>query len=266
MRNLRYNKPMSSARRTKSKERCHLLDVIRGITLISMIIYHGAWDMVYIAGHDWPFYHTHGAFVWQQSICWTFILLSGFCMNLSVHKWRRGILVSVCGLLVTTVTLVFLPEDRVIYGVLTFIGAAMLITALFYEELKRIPAAVGILVNGYLFFLFRFVNSGYLQFWKGVHVSLPSSWYHGYFFTFLGFMDPSFYSTDYFSLLPWLFLFWAGLFLGKLFAIGEKRAAGILYFNIPPLSFLGRHSLLIYLLHQPVLYMFFVLGSRMAGH
>lgn len=256
---------MAASGRRKSKERYHLLDVIRGITLISMICYHGAWDIVYIAGHDWPFYHTHGAFVWQQSICWTFILLSGFCMNLSVHRWRRGLLVSACGVLVTAVTLVFLPEDRVVFGVLTFIGAAMLFTALLYEELMRIPAVIGILLNGYLFWMFRWINAGYLQVWKNVDITLPASLYQGYPLTFFGFTDPSFYSTDYFSFFPWIFLFLTGLFLGKLCRGRDGRPWRVFYWNIPPLSFLGRHSLLIYLLHQPVLYMIVVLAGRIAA-
>lgn len=246
-------------KKSNHKERYHLLDVIRGITIISMVCYHAAWDVVYIVGHDWPFYHTHGAFVWQQSICWTFIMLSGFCMTLSVHKWRRGLLVYACGLLVSAVTLVFLPEDRVVFGVLTFIGTAMLITALFYDELAKIPPFVGIILNAWLFYLFRNVNSGYLQLIPGRTVKLPSSWYHGYVFTYLGFMDPTFYSTDYFSVLPWLFLFWVGLFLGFSAQRHGWIHARVMHWNIPPLSFLGRHSLLIYLLHQPVLYMVFEL-------
>lgn len=259
---------MSSSNRRKSNRRVryHLLDVIRGITLISMICYHAAWDIVYIVGHDWPFYHTHGAFVWQQSICWSFILLSGFCMTLSVHKWRRGFLVYACGLLVSAVTLVFLPEDRVVFGVLTFIGTAMLITALFYDELSKISPAVGIILNAWLFYLFREVNSGYLQLWPGKTITLPASWYHGYAFTYLGFMDPTFYSTDYFSVLPWLFLFWCGLFIGLLLRKSRWMDSRIMSFNILPFSFLGRHSLLIYLLHQPVIYMICEIGMKLAAH
>ena len=52
------------------------LDNLRGLTLLSMIAYHACWDMVYLFGADWGWYRSAAAYVWQQSICWTFILLS----------------------------------------------------------------------------------------------------------------------------------------------------------------------------------------------
>ena len=245
--------------------RYHLLDDIRGLTLISMILYHGCWDLVYLLGVNIPWYHTEKAHLWQQSICWTFILLSGFCMTLSVRKWRRGAVVFAAGLLVTAATLVFLPEDRVVFGVLTFLGSAMLLTALLWRGLERIHPVIGMALSGVLFYVFRTVNAGWLQLWGTETITLPASWYHGLAATYVGFQAPDFYSTDYFSLLPWIFLFWAGLYLGLFVEQlgGWKRT--VLGINIPPLSFLGRNSLLIYLLHQPLLYMAVVLAGRYLG-
>ncbi len=248
--------------RRKSGRRYHLLDVIRGVTIISMILYHASWDLVYIAGVDWPWYHTRGAHLWQQSICWSFILLSGLCMTLSAHKWKRGAVVFAAGLLVTGATLVFLPEDRVIFGVLTFLGSAMLVTTLLYRGLTRIPAALGAAGSALLFYIFYPVNSGVLTLPMQHTVTLPAAWYHGMAATFLGFTEEGFYSTDYFSFLPWIFLFWAGLYLGRLLEWAGDWKRSILGMDIPPLSFLGQHSLLIYLLHQPLLYMVIVLLQR----
>ena len=45
-------------RKRRPGGRLQLLDVIRGITLLSMIAYHGSWDLVYLAGVDWPWYHS----------------------------------------------------------------------------------------------------------------------------------------------------------------------------------------------------------------
>ncbi|MDD6363315.1 MAG: heparan-alpha-glucosaminide N-acetyltransferase [Lachnospiraceae bacterium] len=249
-------------RKRYNTKRLHLLDVIRGITLISMIAYHAAWDLVYIAGVDWPFYHTEKAFLWQQSICWTFILLSGFCAALSVHRIKRGLLVSLCGVLVTAVTLVFLPEDRVIFGVLTLLGSAMLLCGILYKALIRMYPIPGMILCGYLFYLLRDVNSGWLQLYPGKTYPLPAALYHGYILTYLGFMDPGFMSTDYFSLLPWVFLFLCGFYLSLALQRDGSVRLGLFRLNIPPLSFLGRHSLLIYLLHQPVLYMVIVLWMQ----
>ena len=50
---------------TKERKRYALLDTIRGVTLLSMILYHGAWDLVYLYGVDWQWYRGKGAYLWQ---------------------------------------------------------------------------------------------------------------------------------------------------------------------------------------------------------
>ena len=109
------------------KNRFQLLDTIRGIVLISMIIYHATWNMVYIYGMDWNWYKSRGAYIWQQSICWTFILLSGFCFSLGKRHLKSGLMIFGGGLLVTLVTLLAMPQNRVIFGVLTCIGSCILL-------------------------------------------------------------------------------------------------------------------------------------------
>ena len=100
--------------------RCALLDELRGLDLISMMLYHGMWDLVYLFGVSAPWYGSWQGELWQQSICWVFILLSGFCVPLGHRTLKRGAQVFAAGALVTVVTLVFMPEDRVVFGVLTF--------------------------------------------------------------------------------------------------------------------------------------------------
>ena len=86
----------------------------------------------------------------------------------------------------------------------------------------------------------------------GLRLALPDAWYANYFTAFFGFLPFDFYSTDYFALLPWLFLFWAGYFLH--FCMGRARMEPLRRSVCAPLGWLGRHSLGIYLLHQPVIY------------
>ena len=109
--------------------RYRLLDELRGLDLISMMLYHGMWDVVFLFGVAQKWYTGRPGFVWQQSICWVFILLSGFCLPLGHHPFRRGAVVFGAGALVTAVTLLFLPEDVVWFGVLTLLGSSMLLTA-----------------------------------------------------------------------------------------------------------------------------------------
>lgn len=100
-----------------------LLDELRGLDLLSMMLYHGCWDLVNLFGIQADWYYGLPGHLWQQSICWVFILLSGFCVQLGHHTLRRGAQVFGAGALVTAVTLLFMPEDRVIFGVLTLLGA-----------------------------------------------------------------------------------------------------------------------------------------------
>lgn len=233
-----------------SAARRAFLDHVRGLTLISMIVYHACWDLVYIFGKDWPWYRSAGAYLWQQSICWTFLLLSGFCWSLGRRPLRRGIEVSAGGALVTAATLLFMPENRVVFGVLTLLGASMLLLIPLDGFLRKLPPGAGLAGSFGLFFLLRNVNDGFLGFEAWRLAVLPESLYSGLVSAFFGFPPADFYSTDYFSLLPWFFLFLTGYFLHKL-APAPPPAGGRAR---PLLSRLGRYSLPIYLLHQPVVY------------
>ena len=55
-----------------------------------MIVYHACWDLVYLYRLDWDWYRSFWAYAWQQSICCTFILLSGYCWQMGRHPLRRG--------------------------------------------------------------------------------------------------------------------------------------------------------------------------------
>ena len=105
-----------------------LLDELRGLDLVSMMLYHACWDLVFLFDVNMRWYAGTPGRLWQQTICWVFILLSGFCAPFGRYMLRRGTVVFGAGAVVTLATLVFMPEGRVIFGVLTFLGAAMLLT------------------------------------------------------------------------------------------------------------------------------------------
>lgn len=238
------------------KSRYELLDSIRGLVIISMILYHACWDLVYLFGKNWSWYQGTGAYLWQQSICQTFILLSGFCWSLGKKPAKRGLIVFLGGAVISIVTVLFLPEDRVVFGVLTLIGSCMLLIILFHKVLKNIPSAIGFLTSILLFVITKKINYGYIGLKGLCEFNLPAGLYKGPVMTFLGFPSPGFYSTDYFSLFPWFFLFLSGYFLYRLLDRSGDGKILNKYFirGIKPLTFLGRHSLFIYMLHQPVIY------------
>ena len=224
------------------------LDTLRGITLVSMIVYHLCWDMVYLFGADWDWYRSAGAYIWQQSICWTFILLSGYCWNLGRRHGKRGLSAFCGGMLVTAVTFAVTPESLVFCGVLTLLGVAVLLTIPLAPLLRRIPARAGLAVSFSLFLLTRDVTDGRLGFEGAQLLALPENWYRSWFTALLGFPQPGFFSTDYFPIIPWIFLFWTGWYLYPL------RRQEPSHLALPVVTAMGRHSLLVYLLHQPVIY------------
>lgn len=238
------------------KKRYELPDSLRGLVLISMILYHGTWDLVYLFGKKWNWYMGAEAYIWQQSICQTFICLSGFCWSMGKKPLKRGITVFLGGIVITLVTLLFMPENRVIFGVLTLIGSCMLLMIPLNRIFQKLSPAVGLVGSLLLFVLTRNINDRYLGFENFNILPIPETLYHGLFMTYLGFPYRGFYSTDYFSLFPWLFLFCAGYFLyhllqGKWYKILWEK---VFVKGFAPLSFLGKHSLIIYMLHQPVIY------------
>lgn len=195
---------MENERRVQQKTpagRYALLDELRGLDLVSMMLYHACWDMMFQFGIWMDWYAGMPGRLWQQTICWVFILLSGFCVPLGHRTLKRGAQVFAAGALVTVVTLVFMPEDRVVFGVLTFLGSAMLLTGVLEPLLKKIPPAAGLAVSAVLFALTYHLDERWLGF-GGLRLALPDAWYANYFTAFFGFLPFDFYSTDYFALLP----------------------------------------------------------------
>lgn len=113
-------------------KRYRILDEIRGVTICSMILYHTVWDLVYIFERNWSWFYSDLAYLWQQSICWCFIFLSGFCFSLGKKKIKRGLFILAAGILVTIVTCLITPSQRIFFGVLTLLGASMVI--MFFGE------------------------------------------------------------------------------------------------------------------------------------
>lgn len=136
------------------------LDSLRGLTLFSMIAYHLCWDLVYLRGLPWAWYNGFWAYIWQQSICCTFILLSGYCCQASRHPIRRGAISFFGGAAVSLATTLVTPEEPIRFGVLTFLGTAALLTVPLRPLLARIPPRLGLILNFSLFLLARDVNHG----------------------------------------------------------------------------------------------------------
>ena len=237
---------------THAHTRLHLLDSLRGLALLNMLAYHALYDVVYIFGHPMGWYQGWPGYLWQRCICWCFILLSGFCAGMSRRPVRRGLIVLGAGCVVSLVTALAMPEQRVRFGVLSLLGCCMLLTALCRPVLERLRPLAGLFASFAVFWITKCVPGGGLGLGDRLLTPLPGWLYSTDFLYPLGFPGPGFFSSDYFPLLPWLFLFWTGWFAYRLWERPQDCKA--MQLRLPGLAWLGRHSLWAYLAHQPVVY------------
>ena len=171
--------------------------------------------------------------------------------NFSNHTVRNGIIVSLCGFVVTAVTAIVIPSQVVWFGILNLLGISMLICSALKDLFDAIPTVVGAILSFMLYAVTYGVPTGYIGFLVIPIIELPSFLYEYKYLSFLGFRSYDFVSSDYFSIIPWLFLFVFGIFLWRV--IKKIKWEKYFYFKIPILNVIGRYSLIIYLLHQPVI-------------
>ena len=249
-------------------KRYDLIDTLRGLAVISMIFYHACWIMNQfgIAVSSETVYGPM-FIAWERSICIPFILIAGFSFSFGRHHVRTGLMLFGIGAAITAGTCLFVPQIRIVFGILTFIGTATLLMIPLDKITGRLRLKyrwlykASLIISAVLFLFSYNINKGYIGFMPGLGVKLPQALYKGYVSTFVGFMEPGFFSTDYFSVLPWFFLYMCGYFLNRLI-IGTWVADSVLTHGIPGVKAIGRHSLLIYVIHPIVLYLIFYLMSQ----
>lgn len=223
------------------KQRIWELDALRGLCILAVLVFHLIFDLVEVFGLIRWQYPEWFVLVrdWGGVV---FLVLSGICVTLGTKSTRRGLIVLGSGMVCTAVTVGmtffgFHHSIIIYFGVLHCLGTCMLLWPLF----KKCPwwalLPLGLAVIG-------------LGFWSQT-LRVETPWLIPF-----GLMYPGFSSSDYFPLLPHLGFFLLGAVLGKTLYREKKsllpkaQTASL----IRPLTFCGRHSLWIYLLHQPVLY------------
>ncbi len=232
-------------------ERYFEIDFLRGIAILLMIVYHFFFDLYYLSIYSVDIFSLPWV-IFARSIAVLFLFLVGISLVLNhlrhpleknyFKNFNRGLKIFSFGLLISFVTYLFVPEAYVRFGILHLIGVSVFLGAFFLRW-----RYLNLFLGGILIFIGLF---------------LKQYTYSFSFLLWLGFIPTSFTSLDYFPLLPWFGVVLLGMFFGKLiythkifnFTIENKFLKGM--------SYLGRHSLLIYLLHQPfilgVLYLLFL--------
>ena len=190
--------------------------------------------------------------IWERFICCSFIILSGVSFNFSRRPIKKGIILNALGFLITAVTVIFLPSQAVWFGILNFFGCALLLAYPLKAWLERVRPVCGLICSFLLFALLYGLPKRFIGFFGIELFRLPDFLYGAKALAFLGLPTADFHSTDYFPIFPWFFLFLSGYFAWRI--IKNCNADRFFRIKVPFLDFIGRHTLAVYVLHQPIIF------------
>ena len=236
---------------TSPRTRVGIFDVVRGAAVVSMVAFHLCYDLKFIAGVELGWLAPPLQDVWRCSISWTFLFVAGCMCPLSRNNFRRALVygaVAVCIWVVTTIAAVDTPIS---FGIIYCMAACTLVASLLgrAHALPRGPVAAAVLIV--VFLALQGLRDGTVGLGPLTR-ELPRELYETPWLAWLGLPGGGFSSGDYYPLLPYLALYLAGAALGSTWArIGYPTWAREA--RLEPLTWIGRHALLIYAAHQPVL-------------
>lgn len=245
----------------ENKTRYDLPDSVRGICILGMVVYHTLFDVFALQGIEM----TGGWFTVLDIIrdigAAAFIFISGMCIHFGRHPLRRFFILICCGTAVHIITRFVMPYAAVTFGILTFMGVSGRLLCLLKKPLCSISPTIGFGASVVMFLLFSHVNYGYIGLGNLAIFTLPRFLYQNYVTAFFGFPFEGFSSGDYYPLLPWIWICFAGFYF-YLFIKNHKNLMKYLYFRIPVFNIIGKYSLPIYLLHQPLIFGILLLFLR----
>lgn len=234
--------------------RIYLLDELRGFAVFCMVFYHAFFTMAFLfnikAGYELIYFFSPA----EPFFAAMFIFISGICSQLSRSNLRRGLKLLGIALVITLATYLAVPNEIIVFGILHFLSVSMILFALAKPLLDKVNLYVGLSLCVLLFVAtFPLPISGCIGFNPNICLHIPREWYEFNFLFPLGIASKTFRSSDYFPLIPWMFVFLGGTFAGRS-ASGGRFPEFTYKSRLPFFSFLGRYALIIYILHQPVIY------------
>lgn len=231
-------------------ERYWELDACRGVAILLMVTYHLVFDLAFFGYYDIPV--TSGLWrLYGRTSAILLLLLVGVALTIGYERsairqgrpppYRaylgRGAKLLGWGIVITLLSWTYLGRPVILFGILHLIGAAVMLAYPFLR-LGKTNAIVGL----------TFLLAGVWV--NGIPVTQP-------WLLWLGLRPHLFHQLDWFPLLPWFGLVLMGVAGGAYLYPTGKRRFDLPAWNSQPginqLAWLGRHSLLIYLAHQPAL-------------
>lgn len=220
-------------------------DALRGLAIIAMIVYHTAWDLSFLGLVDVDVSRSEGWRLFARAIAASFLAIAGASLVVAnaggfdrAKILRRLIIIGGAAAAVSAGTLSLFPNSFVFFGILH----AIALFGVLGLPLARAPwwLALGLALTV-----------------LAVDAGVASEAMSHPFVVWLGLGTRAPISNDFVPVFPWLAAFMAGMAAARALDLparlagGEHRSAPR---AVASLARLGRHSLIIYLLHQPLLF------------
>ena len=225
------------------------IDVIRGISILAMITFHFAFDLMYFGFAKSDLIYQPDWRLFERMIAFSFLFIAGLSLSIthrSSINWksffRRYGVTAICAVLISIVTYTLFNNDMIRFGILHAISVSGLV-GLLLLKLNSLS----------LFFL------AVLLFLLNLFIPQPLE--GDYFWQWLIYTTETPNSLDYRPIIPWItpfILVMASYQLFKKWDLLETNNTTN-HHELSILCWLGRNSLVIYLVHQPILFVGFLL-------
>ena len=228
------------ALRRQQAPRVEGLDALRGVAILAMVVYHFCFDLRYFGVARWDFEHDIRWLAARTLILSSFLLIAGISAALARRdpaadaRWPRHVaVIGGAALLVTAASAMMFPRSFIWFGVLHAIALSLLLARPLIDR-PRAAVAAGVIV----------IAAG---------VMLSSQHFDNRMLGWLGFMTGKPMTEDYVPLFPWSGVLFLGIAVGHALVASNFAMLAPLARMPRALRFLGRHSLAVYLVHQPLL-------------